>query len=95
MIENITMITFSIIMSMMVVFKPIKEIIIKKENVKKYKYELMLFVIIFQEDLIQMKHLLLMMHGLFQIMELIEMEMNFLFFLYHGEVDKMHYIHIC
>ena len=39
MIENIAMITFSIIMSMMVVFKPIKEIIIKKENVKKYKYD--------------------------------------------------------
>ena len=46
MIENIAMIIFSIIMSMMVVFKPIKEIIIKRENVKKYKYELMLFVII-------------------------------------------------
>lgn len=46
MIENTIMIIFSIMMSIIVILKPIKNILINKENIKQYKYEFILFVII-------------------------------------------------
>lgn len=46
MIENAIAIVFSIIMSIIVILKPIKKILKNKDNIKLYKYEFILFIII-------------------------------------------------
>lgn len=46
MIENTIMVIFSIMMSTIIILKPIKNILINNDNIKQYKYEFILFIII-------------------------------------------------